>query len=104
MCPEGVRAGITVNDRLHFGVGLNPNINWHPIWQVLLGCPCDVLGEAGDLGLAVKLGRHGDVHPVQLAILVLSLGGNPTQVREEALDLTLEVGEAITVGLTSTPR
>lgn len=95
---ECVGSSITVNQCLHFRVGLDSDINRDSAWQVTLCGPGDVLGKARDFRLTVELGRNGNVHPRQFPVMVLGLGGNPTQVREEALDLTLKVREVIVIG------
>lgn len=98
MGPEGIRTGIPVNDCLHFRIRLNPDINQNPARQVTFSSPGNVLGKAGNFRLAVKLRRYRDVHPRKVTVVVLSLGGHPTQVREEVLNLALEVSEVIVIG------
>ena len=99
MGPESIRAGITVDDRLHFGRRLNLDIDWNSVWQILLGRACNILRKALHFRLAVELRRNRNVHPRKRAILILGLSRHAAKVREEALNLTLEVGEARVVSL-----
>lgn len=93
MGPESIRAGITVDDRLHFGRRLNLDIDWNSIWQILLGRACNILRKALHFRLAVELRRNRNMHPRKRAVLVLSLSRYTAEVREEILNLALKVGE-----------
>ena len=78
---------------------MNLDIDWNSVWQILLGRACNILRKALHFRLAVELRRNRNVHPRKRAILILGLSRHAAKVREEALNLTLEVGEARVVSL-----
>ena len=54
--------GIPVNHCLDIRIGLNLDINWDPVWQVLLSRLDDVTRKTVDFRLAVELSRNRHVH------------------------------------------
>ena len=88
--------GVTVDNCLDIRVGLDLNVDWDPIWQVLSSRLNNIASKAINFRLTIELGRHRHMHPLQGPILVLSLGRNPANVREEVLNLALKIGEGTT--------
>ena len=94
---EFIRARVSENQCLHLRIRLNANINRDPVRQILVSGLGNVLTEALNFSFGVELGRDGDMHSRQVAVFVLCLGRYPTDVREETLNLALEVREVVTI-------